>query len=450
MSIRTGEGFAAPQINSQIITDLGLVKEETALGYSKAYQDLTKDSVVAQLEAAGQVSRTGTEEYGMWFSNTKPRNKFTVTDDVSFIDSGEETVTIDTYVNSDGNLSAPAVGLFFRDNISGEEFEVLEVDKSTDGAHTAVIKPTSSGVDVDITAEDSEFISFGRPTAQEASFQQDGEYKAWDKRLNNIRIIRTNKQWTDLATMLDVQVREDGTTYYDLDRSGFPKEHIDVKELELMMGGERDNVTSEGNRSVGGMGFIPLVQNYGTSIDGGGSGAALDLTLFRNIARVIDGNGLSSSYNGLADTEAMFQIQEFLLTNDVRTQQVASGDELKAIFDYNTNFVLDGIEYSFKKYNYWNADRLAGASSTNSFLSNQILLMPNGGVENGEGKYQPFMQLRYLDNNIFTDGGVFNKFDDGGALAGHGTTRNLKVSLTSYMGADIMGIEGFIYLKLSS
>lgn len=450
MAIRTGEGFAVPQINSQIITDLGLVKEETALGYYRAYRDLAKDSVVAQLEASGQVSRTGNEEYGMWFQNSKDRNKFKITADASFEGSSEETVTIDTYADEDGKYSAPEVGLFFRDNISGVEFEVISVDKSSDGAHTAVIKPTSSDVDVDITAEDSEFISFGRPTVQEASFQQSGEHKGWAKRYNNIRIIRTNKNWTDLATMIDVQVMDDGTTYYDLDRSEFPKEHIDVKELELMLGEERDNVTSDGNRNVSGMGFIPLVQEYGTSLDGGGSGASLDLTLFRNIARTIDGNGLSDSYNGLADTEAMFQIQSFLLTNDVNTQQVASGDELKAIFDYNTNFVLDGIEYSFKKYNYWNANRLAGASSTNSFLSNQILLMPNGGTENGDGQYQPFMQLRYLDNNIATDEGLFNKIDYDGALFGHGTTREGMISATSYMGADIMGVEGFLYLKLSS
>src|SRR5690625_5647070 len=106
MAIRSGEGFAVPQINSQISTYLGLVKEDITLGYYRAYRYLAKDSVVAQLEASGQVSRTGNEEYGMWFQNSKDRNKFKITADASFEGSSEETVTIDTYADEEGKYSA--------------------------------------------------------------------------------------------------------------------------------------------------------------------------------------------------------------------------------------------------------------------------------------------------------------------------------------------------------
>lgn len=450
MAIVTGNGFASKRINSEIVSALSMVKKDNALGYYKAFGNLASDSVVAQLEASGAVDRVGTEDYSMHFQNSKDRNKFKVEEDVEITNSGAVTLTVSTYADDGETLSAPEEGLFFRENSSGIEFQVNSVVKSAVGAHTVTLSPTTKGITETIPASDAEFISVGRPTVQEASFQQAGESKSWAKRENFIRIIRTNKNWTDLVTMLEVEQTKDGRTFYDLDRSEMSKEHIDVKEIELMMGDVRDNVTSTGNRNSQGKGFIPLVQEFGTAIDGSGSGATLDKALFRQIARAIDGNGLSTSYNGLADSEAMYKIQDFLSTANVTIQNAnATGDELKAIFDYNTNFVFDGIDYSFKKYNYWNAQRLAGADVDKSFLSNQILLMPNGTYTNSEGFSQPFMQLRYLDNNISTDEGLFNKLDLDGAIFGQGTTREAMVSMTTYMGADIMGVEGFQHIRLA-
>lgn len=452
MAIRKGEGFSHPMISSGIYSDLGLVTKSNVMGYYKAYQDLASDSIVAQLEAQGAIQRTKSEEYEMYFKNSKDRNRFKVDGDIEITNSGQVTVTVDTYTDAAGKLSAPAVGLFFRENSTGLEFEVISVNKTTDNAHTAVIKPTVKGVTETISAADAEFISVGRPSVQEASFQQDGEFSAWDKRSNWIRIIRTNKAYTDLATMLSVEFDSEGRSFYDIDKSDMPKQHIDAKEIELMLGISRDNVTSDGNRNSKGYGFIPLVKDYGTTLDGGGSGATMDKAFFRQIARAIDGNGMTKAYSGIADSEAMFQIQDFLSANNVTHQHAAAtGSELRAIFDYDTNFVFDGIEYSFKKYNYWNADRLAGADVSKSFLSNQILLMPQGGFTNSEGIQTPRMQLRYLDNpGVPTDEGLLNKFDSGGALFGHGTTRDGKVSVVTYMGAEINGVEGFIYIKLAS
>lgn len=450
MAIQFQNGFSADMINTPIISALGMVKKDNALGYYKAFSDLASDSVVAELEASGAVRRVGGEVYKMYFQNAKDRNSFKVTADVEVADSAPVTVTIDTYADDGNTLSVPSEGLFLKEDSTGIEFQVMSVDKDTAGQHTAVIKPTSSGVTATIPSADAHFYSIGRPTVQEASFQQAGEHKAWGERDNSIRIIRTNKAWSDLATMIKVEQVE-GKTYYDLDSTEMPKEHIDVKEMELMMGEARDNVDSEGNRNVQGSGFIPLVKAYGTSIDGGGSGEVLDRALFRQIARSINGNGLSQSYRGLADGEAIWKIQDFLLANNVPDQTaVARENEMIALFDYKTNFQIDGISYSFKNYNYWNSGRLSGGDVTKSHLSNQILLMPNGGFTNPEGIFQPYMQLRYLDNDITSDEGTFNKIDRGGALFGHGTTRSGEVSMTSYMGADIAGVEGFIYLKLAN
>lgn len=449
MAIHTQNGFSAKMITSGIVSALGMVKKDTAQGYYKAFQNLAKDSLVAQLEAVGAVDRTLTEKYTMHFSNNKQRNLFRVKSDVEVTDSGQVTVEIDLYTDDAKQLSAPAEGLFFRENSTGIEFQVHSVDKTTAGAHTATISPTVKGVTETILASDAEFISVGRPTVQEASFQQDGEYKGWAERDNYTRIIRTNKSYTDLATMLGVEQSPSGETYYDLDKSDMPQQHIDAKEFEIVMGIKRDNVTSTGNRNTLGQGFLPLIQEYGTTL-GGSAGAVLDRDMFRTISRIIDGNGLTDSYNGLADTEAMIQLQDFLETANVTVQNAsATGSELKAIFDYNTNFVIDGIEYGFKKYNYFNANRLAGADNSKSFLSNRIVLMPNGGFTNSEGISKPYLGLKVLDNpSVPTDEGYFNHLDNGGALFGQGTTRIGEVSITSYMGGEINGVEGFIDINL--
>lgn len=449
MAIRQGNGFAHRMINTGVYSDLGLVTKSNVMGFYKAFDNLARSSIVAQLEASGAVDYTKSEEFEMIFQNSKDRNMFKVSGDVEVTDSGQVTVTVVTYADSGQNLSAPAVGLSFRENSTGIEFEVISVDKTTAGAHTAVIKPTVGGITVTIPEADAEFISFGRGNVQEASFQQDGEYKGWGQRSNWTRIIRTNKAYTDLVTMLAIEQSPTGESFYDIDKTDLPKQHIDVKELELVLGIKRDNVTSEGNRNNKGYGFIPLVKDFGTSIDG--AGTVLDKPLFRQIARSIEGNGFVKEYLGIADTEAMFKVQDFLQVNDITHQHAnATGSELRAMFDYNTNFVFDGISYGFKSYDYWNAQRLAGADVSKSFLSNQILLMPQGVSPNSEGSGRPFMRLRYHNNNIAEDEGLFNKVDRGGALFGQGTTRSGEVSITSYMGAEINGVEQFIYVKLSS
>lgn len=449
MAIRQGNGFAHRMISSGVYSDLGIVTKSNVMGFYKAFDNLAKSSIVAQLEASGAVEYTKSEFYEMYFQNSKDRNKFRVDGDVEVTASGQVTVNIIDYTDADGNLSAPEEGLFFRENSTGVEFEVISVNKGTGGAHTAVIKPTVTGVTITIPEADAEFFSVGRPSVQEASFQQAGEYKGWDQRTNWTRIIRTNKAYTDLATMLAVEHDPEGRSFYDLDKTDLPKQHIDVKEMELMLGIKRDNVTSTGNRNSKGYGFVPLVKDYGTSIDG--AGTVLDKALFRQIARSISGNGFVKEYLGIADTEAMFKVQDFLQTNDISHQHAnATGSELRALFDYNTNFTFDGISYGFKSYDYWNAQRLAGADVSKSFLSNQILLMPQGVSYDSEGSGRPFMRLRYHNNNIAEDEGLFNKVDYGGALFGHGTTRHGEVSITSYMGAEINGVEQFIYVKLSN
>lgn len=451
MAIFKGNGFSVPEVQLPIISSLGLVRKDNALGFYKAFPDKASGSIVAELEASGRVKETGQLEYGMFFDANKQRNMFVPLADATVTNSGAVTVTVNTYTDTAKTLSAPAVGLFFVDNSTGVEYEVTAVNKNTAGAHTATIKPTKTGVTTEITTADSEFISLGRPTVQESSYQQDGEYDSWNKRFNEASIIRTNKQYSDLTSMTKLEVN--GQDYMSIDEDKMTQQHLDAKEFQIIMGDKRNNVTSAGNRNTNAQGLVSLVKQYGTTLDGGGSGATLNDAFFENLSRAISGNGYSKSYSGLADNEALIKIQKFLKSQtDVNVNlELRNGDrsDIQVIFDYGTAFKYYGIEYQWKEYDYWNVARLAGADVTKSAWSNQFLLMPNGGGTNGEGVYQDYLQLRVMNNNLPTDEGLYNHFDTDGALFGKNTTRNAMLSLTSYMGADLMGVEGFIYGKLA-
>lgn len=451
MPIGQSTGFAVPEVQLPIISSLGLINEDNAWEFYKAFPDMGRASIVAQLEAEGKVKITDQETYRMWVKNSKPRNYFRVDDDIEITNSGAITVTVVDYTDVGETLSAPAVGLFFIESSTGIEFEVRAVSKTTAGAHTATIAPTSTGVTVTIPEADAYFISTGRQSVQESSFQQDGEYDSWIDRLNKTSIVRTNKQYSDKVSMEKV-------TYFDqdymtIDRDSMNKQHIDAKEFQFMHGDVRNNVQSTGNQNNTALGVLPLVQQYGTVLNGTGTGASLSATFFQDLSRAIDGNGFSNSYQGLADTEALFKIQDFLQSQSslVPTLIVNNGDrtDLQVVFDYSTNFAYYGIDYSFKKYDYWNVARLAGAPTQNSAWANQILLMPTGTKVDGSGETRNALRVRYQDNNLPTDEGRINKFDTDGALFGKNTTRNAELSLTSYIGADALDLESFIYVKLA-
>lgn len=451
MATPLGHGFSVGEVRLPHLLSLGMVKRDTALEFHKQFKNITGDSIVAELEAAGKVDEVHKMDWGMQLDFNKPFNSFRVTADATVTNSGQVTVTILDYSDDTKTLSAPEVGLFFVDNATGVEYEVISVNKGTAGAHTAVIKPTKSGVSTTITIADSHFISLGRPTVQESSFQQAGEYSGWTTRWNELSMIRTNKQYSDLASMVYVE-NVGGQDFMSFDKTDLPRQHTDKKEKQLIEGDKRNAVTSTGNRNTNAMGLLPLVKEYGTTLDGGGTGIALTDAFFENLHRTVDGNGYASSYKGIADTEAMIKVGNFLKAQNgvnVNLQLTTSDDEIKAIFDYNTNFTYYGVDYSFKKYAYWNAQRIAGADNSKSYMSNQILFVPEGGALNGKGEYQDFLRLKVLNNNLPTDEGFYNHFDTDGALFGKNTTRNAELSVESYMGIDVLGVDGFVYCKLA-
>lgn len=453
MANSLNNGFSVPELNKPVLLSLGMITESNALDFYKEFQPISKDSLVAELEASGKIKQTGQEKFKMLRDSSKDRNKFTVTANVVVTASAPVTVTIANYTDTAETLSAPADGLFFVENSTGYEFEVTAVNKGTAGAHTATIKPTKTGVTVTIPVADAEFISIGRPSVQESSFQQDGEYGGWGSIENETTIIRTNKQYSDLATMIQLETRG-GQTYYNLDRTEITKQHIDVKEIQLIDGDIRNSVTSTGNVARNSRGLVPLVKQYGTTMDGtGGVGETLSDQLFLDISRAIDGDGRSTNYAGLIGSEAYYLLEDYVKANSLGDVVInvnnGDTDDIQSLFDYSIKQVkIKGITYNFKKYNYWNSARLAGADVTKSPKALGMLLIPQGGVMTSEG-WKDNLRLRYLNNDLSTDEGLLNHLDYDGALFNRNTTRNGLISVTSYMGIEANDIDSFMFIQLA-
>lgn len=453
MAITPQHGFSKDRISESVLLSMGMVTQDNALEFHKAFKDISGDSIVAELEARGKIKQTGQRQYQMLVDYNKPRNLFRVSAPVVVVDADTPiTVTIANYADATETLSAPAVGLFFRENSTDIVFEVISVNKATAGAHTASIKPVDSRVTaVTIPVADAEFISTGRPKVQEASFQQDGEYTGWGKIENEITMIRTNKAYTDLATMIKL-VERGGRSYYDLDNLDLTRQHTDSKEMALIDGDRADSVTSTGNENNNALGLVPLVKEYGTSLDGvGGAGATLNDAFFQDLARAIDGDGRSNNYNGIAGSEAYYAVEDYLRASQTPQIIINNGNEadIRAIFDYELAFKQRGINYDFKKYNYWNSNRLAGADATKSPKAYQMLLIPQGGSLAPDGSFRDYLTLRYLNNNLPSDEGFLNKFDKGGALMGIGTTREALLSVESYVGIEVNDVEAFVFVQLA-
>lgn len=455
MATTPQHGFSVPELNKPVLSSLDLLTPSNATEFYRAFKSLTRDSLVGELEASGRVLRTQTEDFKMALDFNKPENLFRVVANVVVVDENTAiTVTVANYTDTGETLSAPAVGLTFVESTTGILFEVISVNKTVAGAHTASIKPVSSEQipvgGVTIPVADAEFISRGRPNVQESSFQQDGEYEGYSTMENFTRIIRTNKKYSDLSTMLAL-IEFGGRSYYDLDSDSITKQHIDKKERALIDGVATDAVTSTGNQNTDALGLVELVKTYGTSLDGGGTGATLNDAFFLNLSRAIDADGRVDSYRGLIGSEAYYAIDAFLKASGQNIQVVIDNgntDDIKVIFDYSQDFKIYGVNYNFKKYQYWNPARMSGADSAKSLDAYKMLFVPQGQRLVGS-EMRDFLRLRYLDNEITTDEGRLNKVDYDGALFNRNTTRNGEISITSYMGIEATDIDAFVFAQLA-
>lgn len=442
-------GFSVPMITVDgVLTDLGMVTDQNYGEFVQRFPSLVGESYILAAEAAGASKWTPSQYFRQWEDSNKPMPSFTVTADADATDGSAVTVTLTAGSHlAGGTLSPVAVGAFVIDDATGVEYEIRAVDKSTDGAHTATIAPTSSEdfADASIVAADAFFKVVGRPTVQEGSFQQDGFYKAYNQVERQLTIIRTNKKYSDLAKfeILDYQ----GKSYYYLDEPTLDEQHIFSQEHELMLGRSRDNVQSDGNRNVSHQGLLPQVQANGYDLS---SSTAIDDDFWKDIARANDSDGWTNRYDILADSEFWFAYQDYIANRLGNSGAVVYGNfngqkEIKVAFNFSSVNIYD-VEYNVKKYAYFNSARTHGADPATGYLAGTAVFIPLGTFLHPQGGDLPYFTVRYMSDS---DGGRRTFYDTDGALFGKNTERVAELALTSYKGLEMYNMAAFKYAQIA-
>lgn len=441
-------GFSVPQMKYPIISQLGLLNDSNYSDYITSYPSLVRDSYIMKTEAAGGTKYTPTKKWKQWIDNNKPLPSFKVTGAGAGAAGAAVTVTLTTGSHmGSGTLSPVAVGQIYEDDLNGIQYEVRAVVKTTPSAHTVSLAPTKASQSAAITT--ASLLKYqGRNSVIEASSQQDGIYSGVDKRERDLQIIRTNKSYSDLAKFEILEYK--GESYYTIDRTNLEKEHIMTKELTLMFGDKKDNLTAAaGNQNTDAQGLIPTILQYGTDLT---ATTTLSDAFFQDLKRANDADGYTTKYDVLCDTEFWLAYQAYLraagtASNIVVNVNLNDRDKtIQGIFDFSDEVKMWGMDLTLKNYAYFNSSRTHGADINTGFWRGSAVFLPIGSKYNeaAEGEL-PYFRVRYMSDSA---DGVMNHFDTDGALVGKNTKREVELALTSYNALEMYNVKAFKYAKI--
>lgn len=444
-------GFAHPMLSHGVITTLGLLKPDNLGAYIEKYPSLFKDYYIVSQEAAGKIERTGNTFFDQWVQDSKPFENFKVTATASGAAGANVTVTLtaDSHVAGATSLSPAVVGHFFVDDTTGIEYVGVAVNKTSNGAHTITLRPTDSTESAAITTS-SVFLWKGRQSAEEASDQQDGLYKTWAKRRRELSIIRTDKNYTDLAMLEELEY--EGQTYYDLDKTDMNDRHLYSTEDQLMLGRARTNLgaAAPGTRNSNSMGLVEQIREWGEDL---GQSVTIGDAFWKGMARSADADGYTKKYDVLVENEFWYETEDWLdtkLTSGSRTVVIntTGQEDLRVNFDFS-DFKIYGMELGFKNYALFNTARTHGSDATASYLKGMAVFIPQGDVFINGDDFQgnlPMFRVRYMSrpnegwiNKVLTDGGMFDK----------NAKANGQVAIISYKGLETYNIHGYKVAKLA-
>lgn|SRR5690625_1270282 len=443
-------GFAKERLDLQAITVLNLVKDEN---YGEGILEMPglniDDYYIVAKEATGGLKRTGSMFFDQWMDADRRYEAFMVTTAVDGAGAGDEvtvTLTPESHL-VDGNevLSPVTAGHLFTDDTTGTEYIVVSTDKTTAGAHTAVIKPTDSTETAEVTT-DSYFKWHGRGSVEEASDQLEGLYGARQTRRRHLEIIRTDKAYTDLSMLVETKIGD--RTYYNLDTGDSLKNltgrHLFTTEHELMLGKKRDNIGDVvGSRNTEAMGLRSQIIEWGTDY---GDAVTIDDDFFKSIARSASTNGFTTDYDFVTGIDARFALDDYLSTkmgaSGIQQLYTREGlSDLEVSFGFGA-FKLYGGTFRTKDYALFNSGKTHGADTSNSYLQGEFLLVPNGDFVHPKAGNLPFFTVRYM--SIDNEGWV-NKLNYSGGMLRQpiGTKNEARFSLTSYKGLETYHIDAF-------
>jgi len=454
-------GFSVSSFNSPILFNpLNYLSNDRSFHKDLIEKYGTEKNYNVLMHALGKFADTDyTDNHSFYhYEQREIHPSFAVASTVTGASQITVTVGAADYTQS-GALSSIRAGETLRLRSSGQQVQILSVNKTTASAHTATIKSldgsviASSGGSGNVLANDI-FDLRGAVNVGERSTQLDSKAVVWDRVTNTITEHRDDFSISDIADMEKQEIRlgPDGNYYI---RSKYidvlNKRFLNEQSWKIMEGtpvtATGTTAGSGGGVTNGTKGLIPFVQAGGSTIQyslGGG----MQVSDFQGLARALMFYGGATEYHGLMDLASKQAMDNFLFTtfkqtyNDVSWESFKGDKEAAVAYGFDS-FRMNGISWHFKFEPMFSSEMISKRPSTlGDAYANFAIFIPQKQNIGRDGEMIPSFQIVYQkqratgDRIIVAETGLL-------APTNKTTTAERTYSMITYYGTRVFGANGF-------
>lgn len=431
-----------PYAGRQILTDLSLLNEKTYPEFIKKYPALAKKNYIVTRESQGALKYTPNKKFFHWTQKGKNIPMFKAEADVTALAGATATIEVATaYYESDG-YSVPEAGHYYMNDTNGQLYYIDSVNKTTDLAHTVVLRNVLAAQAIAIDADDA--LIFKPTIVGEASGTQKGIYRVDEKVTNYCATIKTSKSFSDWNLFEKIDKPGFDNSFKAQQMADEYELFLYQQEQLLMFIDQFDNVPGVTNQHRA---LIPLVKAFG-QVDT--SSTAINAAFFEGIARLIDAEGYSWEYDGLFNINFGFKWEAFLRTTYGAGGGIVWGKAYEdgpiQINDNFNSYKVNDVKYNWTNYSHFSSANIAGAAVNTGIYNNAALMIPRGFGVTPEGTNVPRFAVRWQGESASSP--VVRMRATGGlAPTPTDDEEKLTISHTTYKGVDPFGLNGYMWLQ---
>ena len=430
-----------------IVSDLSILKPQY---YPKFISKYGAQNYTMLLEMLGFKGEDKSQTIRHWEDLGKMHQAVQVQANVPGATNGSAvtfTLTSGSHYES-GKKSPIRVGEVVEIASTGIQGKVISVDKTSDGAHTATVRPLSATQQFESAAVDgrldaNEWILFrGQAAVGEASSKGDALIPRVEEVLNYVSEIREDWRVTDRAMIEEIWFGEN-YSYKGLDEA--VKRYMNNKEFTLMFGKDITN-TNASSTSKNTIGLLNQIENRGTGVSY--SAGSLDRAKLHEVTRALDFNGGSMENHLLADVFLRQELDDELFdlydAGAILWGTVGGSKEAAAMYGFGS-ITMDGYTFHIKKYLPFSPEAVYGATPTDHQYKNYGIVVPMAqGKDPQTGERYNSIEVTY--NNV---NGKDLHIWETGAFAKSPTSdiAELNVHHLCYAGLRVFGANRFVRLS---
>jgi hypothetical protein len=357
-----------------------------------------------------------------------------------------------------GNRSPIRAGEVMVLDSSNIQVMVVSVNTATPNAHTAVIRPLDSTVNIasagtsgaTILANDL-FLFRGAVNVGEGSTRLQGISPLWDRITNTVTEHRDDFAITDIAHMEKQEIKLiNGQPYYrDIAVDEVNKRWLNDQFWKLMEGVAVTNTglttNTGGGATNGTKGVIPYVQAGGSTVQY--NAGAPTISDFQALARQLRYYGGASEYHGLMDLQSKQAFDTFLFTTFKQTydlvswESVGGSKEAAVAYGFDTFRMNDITWHFFLNPQFSTSMVYKRPVSVSSAYANYTLFIPQRQNIGKNGESYPSFQIVWQKQ---PNGDRVSTFETGGfAMQNKTTTMERTFTQIGYYGSRVFGANGY-------